>query len=65
MTNAVRVICGWLGLRVEPLEQEYTRVDDGEVEPRHDYRAPALDFGSRLVYDASGLALAYPGIATR
>jgi hypothetical protein len=50
-----------LDLRVERLEQEYTRVDDG----RYDYRAPALDFGCRLVYDTSGLALEYPGIATR
>ena len=54
-----------LDLRVERLEQTYTRVDgDGDLQ-RYRYRAPAFGFDARLVYDASGLVLDYPGIASR
>jgi hypothetical protein len=49
---------------IERLEQEYTRLaDDGDQ--RYEYRAPGFDFECRLSYDASGLVLDYPGIATR
>ncbi len=48
-------------LRVERLEQSYRRVDDRE----YDYESPAADFRCRLVFDASGFVLDYPGIATR
>ena len=52
-----------LDLRVDRLEQDYTRVgDDGR---HYDYLSPAFDFSCRLTYDASGLVLDYPGIATR
>lgn len=54
-----------LDLRVERLEQEYARLDDDGVRHRYRYRAPDLDFEALLVYDASGLVLDYPGIATR
>lgn len=52
-------------LAVERLEQTYTRLDDGGPPPRFRYRAEAFDFECELVYDASGFALRYPGIATR
>ncbi|MGH2719458.1 MAG: putative glycolipid-binding domain-containing protein [Actinomycetota bacterium] len=52
-------------LAVEPLEQIYIRVSDTQSHQRYDYSAPALGFGCRLLYDASGLVLDYPGIATR
>ncbi len=52
-------------LRVERLEQDYARMDDAGGHQRYDYRAPAFGFACVLVYDASGLALDYPGIATR
>jgi uncharacterized protein len=54
-----------LGLGVERLEQQYGRVvDDGEHH-QYDYRAPAFAFECRLVYDATGLLIDYPGIAVR
>jgi uncharacterized protein len=46
---------------VERLEQTYKRVDDWS----YDYEAPAFDFRCRLEYDAAGLLIDYPGIATR
>jgi hypothetical protein len=52
-----------LDLSVERLEQEYTRAGDSGC--RYDYVSPAFDFSCRLTYDASGLVLDYPGIATR
>jgi uncharacterized protein len=52
-------------LRVERLEQDYVRMDDAGGHQRYDYRSPAFGFACVLVYDASGLALDYPGIATR
>lgn len=53
-----------LEARAERLEQTYTRVArDGSHD--YDYAAPAFDFTCRLRYDASGLVLAYPGIAER
>jgi hypothetical protein len=54
-----------LGVGVERLEQEYTRLDDGDGHQRYEYRAPGFDFECQLVYDGSGLVLEYPGIATR
>ncbi|MEU8132975.1 putative glycolipid-binding domain-containing protein [Streptodolium elevatio] len=47
------------------LEQTYLRVEDEAAGPAYDYEAPAFDFACRLRYDASGLALDYPGIAVR
>jgi hypothetical protein len=52
-------------LRVERLEQDYARMDDAGGHQRYDYRSPAFGFACVLVYDASGLALDYPGIAAR
>jgi uncharacterized protein len=52
-------------LTVERLEQRYTRLDDDGLQQRFDYHAPAFHFNCELVYDASGLLLEYPGIATR
>jgi hypothetical protein len=54
-----------LDLRVERLEQDYTRVDDDGGRQRYDYRSPAFGFASVIAYDRSGLTLDYPGIATR
>jgi uncharacterized protein len=54
-----------LDLRVERLEQRYVRIDDGRRPQRYDYTSPAFDFRCELVYDEAGLALDYPGIATR
>jgi uncharacterized protein len=54
-----------LDLRVERLEQEYTRLPDDGEGSRYDYRAPRFDFACVLVYDESGLVLDYPGIAVR
>jgi uncharacterized protein len=52
-------------LHVERLEQSYRRVGDENLMRRYDYRAPAFNFASDLLYDQSGLVLEYPGIATR
>ena len=54
-----------LDLRVERLEQEYLRIADDGDRRRFDYRSPGFDFACELVYDAAGLVLEYPGIATR
>jgi hypothetical protein len=54
-----------LGLDVERLEQRYERVQDDGTRKRFDYAAPVFDYQGRLVYDASGLVLDYPGIAVR
>jgi hypothetical protein len=52
-------------LAVERLEQRYRRLaDDGET-IRFDYEAPRFDYRCELRYDASGLVLDYPGLATR
>ncbi|GII80677.1 hypothetical protein Sru01_56590 [Sphaerisporangium rufum] len=53
------------GPAVERLEQEYARVADRDGLPGFDYAAPVFDFSCRLGYDAAGLVLDYPGIATR
>ncbi|MEO6627084.1 MAG: putative glycolipid-binding domain-containing protein [Aquihabitans sp.] len=53
-----------LDLGVERLEQQYVHAADGDS-GSYDYHAPSLDFRCRLLYDSSGLALEYPGIATR
>ncbi|ARQ70274.1 putative glycolipid-binding domain-containing protein [Streptomyces marincola] len=50
---------------IERLAQSYARVPDEGSHQRFDYAAPVFDFACRLVYDASGLVLAYPGIAVR
>ena len=52
-------------LAVERLEQTYTRIDAHERHQRFRYRAPFFDFECELVYDPSGFALSYPGIAVR
>ena len=52
-------------VRVERLEQTYTRLRDDGSTQRYQYRAPGFDFESVLVYDACGVTLDYPGIATR
>ena len=54
-----------LGLTVARLDQQYSRISDQGERQRYDYMAPAFDFTTRLVYDAAGLVLAYPGIAAR
>jgi hypothetical protein len=52
-------------LTVERLEQRYARLDEDGSTAHYQYRAPAFDFEARLVFDASGLVLEYPGIAQR
>ena len=54
-----------LDLVVERLEQRYVRIDDGSGGGRYDYTSPAFDFRCELAYDAAGLVLDYPGIASR
>ena len=54
-----------LDLRVERLEQQYSRLPDVDGRRRYRYRAPSFDFECELVYDETGLVLDYPGIATR
>jgi hypothetical protein len=50
---------------VERLEQLYERVEGSHGLSAYEYRAPAFDFSCRLVYDAHGLVVDYPGIAVR
>jgi uncharacterized protein len=52
-------------LRVERLEQTYTRLEDDAGHARYDYSAPELGFKTVIVYDETGLVLDYPGIAAR
>jgi uncharacterized protein len=52
-------------LRLERLEQRYTRLDDAVRGHRYAYEAPSLDFRTQLQYDGTGLVLTYPGIAVR
>lgn len=52
-------------LRVERLEQRYTRLEDVDGGQSYHYEAPAFDFECRLVYDGAGLLLEYPGIGHR
>lgn len=54
-----------LDLRIERLEQQYTRLPNEGERSRYDYRAPRFDFRCVLVYDEFGLVLDYPGIAVR
>jgi hypothetical protein len=54
-----------LDLSVERLEQTYLRLDDDGAQQRYQYRAPLFDFDALIVYDASGLVVDYPGIASR
>lgn len=54
-----------LDLRVERLDQRYKRIGDDADHARYEYRAPRFGFECRLAYDASGLVIDYPGIATR
>jgi hypothetical protein len=52
-------------LHVQRLEQTYARTDDDGPRQRYRYASPAFDFSCELDYDATGLVLAYPGIAVR
>ena len=54
-----------LDLHVERLEQSYMRIDDDDGRRRYNYQSPEFGFECRLVYDASGLVVDYPSIATR
>jgi uncharacterized protein len=54
-----------LDLRVERLEQSYTRLENDAEHSHYDYTSPAFDFRAELVYDEFGLVLDYPGIAVR
>ncbi|MFB8007466.1 putative glycolipid-binding domain-containing protein [Nocardia sp. NPDC056000] len=52
-------------LTVDRLEQHYERIPDSDGHHRYEYAAPVFDFTGTLIYDASGLVVDYPGIATR
>ncbi len=54
-----------LDLTVERLEQRYSRLDNDGNHERYRYSAPAFSFECELIYDESGLVVAYPGIAVR
>ncbi|HEX7096447.1 MAG TPA: putative glycolipid-binding domain-containing protein [Acidimicrobiales bacterium] len=47
------------------LDQQYRRVDDEVGLVRFDYRAPTVDYAEILTFDASGLVVDYPRLATR
>jgi uncharacterized protein len=52
-------------LRVERLEQSYSRLPNAGNRSRYDYAAPSFDFRAVLAYDEFGLVLEYPGVAVR
>lgn len=52
-------------LRVERLEQQYTRLEGRERGQRYRYVAQRFGVDCHLVYDSSGLILDYPGLAAR
>lgn len=52
-------------LRVERLEQRYTLMRTDERLHVFHYESATFDFECELRFDASGLVLEYPGIATR
>jgi hypothetical protein len=52
------------GLRVQRLDQRYTRLADDEGE-RYDYVAPAFDVRCVVAYDDTGFVQSYPDIAVR
>jgi hypothetical protein len=54
-----------LDLNVERLAQRYARVENSNGTHQYDYHAPAFDFEARIIYDAAGLVISYPGIARR
>src|SRR5688572_30207133 len=54
-----------MDLSVERLEQEYRRTENEGPRQRFDYRSPAFGTHCILTFDASGLVLDYPEIATR
>ncbi len=55
-----------LDLRVERLEQRYERLGDAlDGRVRFDYASPRFDTRCTLEYDATGIVLAYPGLAVR
>ena len=60
-TNAPAAYVRALDLRVERLEQTYTRLGDR----RFGYDCRRFDFNCELVYDEAGLVTAYPEIAAR
>jgi hypothetical protein len=49
----------------ERLEQTYVHIGDDGPRLHFEYTAPIFGFACELIYDESGLLLAYPGIATR
>jgi Putative glycolipid-binding len=65
LADAPAALVRALGFDVERPEQRYERIADDGTQQRFDYTAPVLDYGGRLVYDASGLVLDYPAIAIR
>ncbi|HEY3558097.1 MAG TPA: putative glycolipid-binding domain-containing protein [Kribbella sp.] len=52
-------------LSVERLEQQYTLLRSDEHQHVFHYASATFDFECELRFDASGLVLEYPGIATR
>jgi hypothetical protein len=52
-------------LRVERIEQSYTRLPDVGGHVHYGYASPGFDFRATLVFDAFGLVVDYPGIAVR
>ncbi|MFB4282558.1 MULTISPECIES: putative glycolipid-binding domain-containing protein [unclassified Nonomuraea] len=54
-----------LDLGIERLDQHYARVPDEGGRRCYDYAAPVFGVTCRLVFDASGLVLDYPGLAVR
>jgi hypothetical protein len=54
-----------LDLRVERLEQSYSRLPDVGGTQRFAYVAPAFGVSCELVFDASGVIIEYPGLAIR
>lgn len=53
------------GLKVERLDQSYTRLPDVDNKIRFDYTSPRFGYHDMLQFDRDGLVNTYPGIAVR
>lgn len=52
-------------LRVERLEQTYLCVDQGDHGSVFDYTSSTFGFACQIIFDASGVVTAYPGLGRR
>ena len=64
-SDAPAAYVGALDVTVERLEQTYVHTGDDGTRLHFEHTTPMFGFACELIYDMSGLLLAYPGIATR